>query len=571
MTMSFAVLTWRQPDAVHRACRIADSLKSAGLRELRRGRQHIVLLSSDAEIEDMSGCLVIGAIEGRYRPAPPLLEVGSTGRSELAARKLTTTAWGRYVALFEDGDDLGAMIDPSGAGIAYEVADDDLSVLCDRVTPPIMRSAGFSTRIDLDALRGCLVDPTTAIQAKLLHSVHRLVPGRLHSLLGRHSPITIWSPAMVAERRDEPERRLREGLDDALSGMAARRPLVQLSGGLDSSIVVGSLATISPMTQAVTAASSAGDVDETAYARSAAAHAGVPLVEKRSDEFPDYRSFCAAPQIAHPYLHGLDDLFANAVEGVGSDIGADRIVTGQGGDALFFHPPSPLVAVDRRRALGSGMASRSLPDDARRSGSTIWHHLIPAEMDRFRQARTPEHSMVPPWLVPAGPGARSIEKHPWTLDAANLPPGKRLHVMMLANSQIFHSERPDRGRLPLHHPLLSQPMMEAALSIPVWMLATGPLNRGLARRAFALRIPADIARRGSKGEATVLYGRAAVANLPFLQEHLIDGALARSGIVDRRRLEEMLTHDHLFYSLHNHSLILLASCEAWLRSWQQTC
>lgn len=568
MTPGFAVVTSRRPADVARASRITEVLKDSGLREIHRSARQTVLASTSQRYDAITpGVLAFGEINWRCSATRRDLANAGIGTSEQAAVLLATKAWGRYVALFDDGDELAVMADPSGAGIAYDIADDGVSLLCDRVTPALVRIAGVSGAIDLEALRGCLTDPTTAIQAKLLQGVQRLIPGRLHPLLGRRA-VTVWSPAMVTERRDDPEHRLRNGLDQALSHMSGSRPLVQLSGGLDSSIVLGSLAAVAQRTHAVTATSSAGDVEETHYARSAASHVGVPLIEKPSDAFPDFRSFCQVAQIAHPYLHGLDDLFARGVAEAGSEVGADRVVTGQGGDALFFHPPSPLVAVDRRRSLGSLAASRSLVDDARRSGTTIWHHLIPAELDRFRPAHPPVHAMVPPWIVRGDPSSAKPARHPWITDAEELSPGKRLHVMMLANSQLFHSERPDPGVMPLHHPLLSQPMMETALSIPVWMLASGPLNRGLARRAFASRIPADVAVRASKGEATVLYGRAALANLPFLREFLLGGSLSCSGIVDAARLEEMLTPDLLFHSLHNHSLMLLASCEAWLKAWK---
>ncbi|RZL22318.1 MAG: hypothetical protein EOP64_08405 [Sphingomonas sp.] len=495
MNTRFVVVTTRRDHAVERACRIADHLKSHGLQEVRRSSRQIFLASPGASFEAFGPAITIfGTLYGRCTPPQGGPAHANGGTTERLARRLTNSSWGRYVAFFETDDDLGVMADPSGSGIGYEVADEEVSLLCDRVDPSLLRAAGLTGRVELNALHGCLIDPTTAIQAKFLRGVERLAPGRLHSLLGRHAPIAIWSPATVAERRDDPEDRLRASLDQTLSGPGCIRPLVQLSSGLDSSIIVSSLAAIAPMTRAMTATSAAGDVEETPHARSAAAHAGVPLIEKRSDALPDYRSFFDAPQIAHPYLHGLDDLFANSVEDAGSDMGADAVVTGQGGDALFFNSPSPLVAVDRRRALGSWVARRSLVDDARRSGSTIWHHLIPAELDRFRQTQIPSHTMVPP--------------------------------------------------------------------------ASGSLNRGLARRAFASRIPVDVARRGSKGEATVLYGRAAVANLQFLRETLLGGVLASCGIVDEQRLEHLLTPDHLFYSLHNHSLILLASCEAWLRAWR---
>lgn len=569
MTTSFAVVTSRRPDGKARACGIADQLKSRGLHEVRRHGQHIYLALPGAPIETTApGTVIFGTLHRQAGTAGRLSEDGVGRTAEQAAQILTKTAWGRYVAFFETHADLWVMIDPSGAGIGYEVSDDAVSLVCDRIDPALLQSIGFACDVDLNALHGCLTDPTTAIQASVLRGVQRLVPGRLYSLLRQEPPVTIWSPAMIAEDRDDPDDRLRSSLDQTLSSLRCSRPLVQLSGGLDSSIILSSLAAIAPMTRAVTATSSAGDVEETPHARSVATHAGVPLIEKRSDAFPNYRSFFDAPQIAHPYLHGLDDLFADSVDEACVQTGADGVVTGQGGDALFFNSSSSVVAVDRRRSLGSRAAWQSLADDARRSRTSIWHHLAPAEIDRFKPAPLPSHTMIPPWVARDEQSWVPNDPHPWTTDAVGLPPGKRLHIMMLATAQLFHSERPAPSEIRLHHPLLSQPLMETALSIPVWMLASGHLNRGLARRAFAARIPTDVARRGSKGEATVLYGRAAVANLPFLREHLLGGALCSSGIVDALRLERMLTRDHLFYSPHNHSLILLASCEAWLRAWR---
>ncbi|MDQ0839216.1 asparagine synthase-related protein [Sphingomonas faeni] len=568
MTSTFAVLTLRRSEARERYSRLTAILLSMGLRQIGGSARHVVLVAPEAKCERFAaGTIVIGGLKGRHRRSSSTVDGGTGRAAERAARDLTGSAWGSYVALFDLDEDPAAMVDPSGAGTAYEIADDDLSLLCDHVTPSLVRLAGFDDTVDLDALWGCLFDPTTALQAKLLSAGQRLVPGRLHSLLGRRAPLTIWSPAMFPERRDDPEGRLRAALDVSLAGTGARRPLVQLSGGLDSSIVVGSLALLAPGTQAVTATSSAGDVEETQFARSAAAHAGVRLIEKPSPGYPDYRMFCDAPQIAHPYLHGLDDLFGLGVDEAAAKVGADLVVTGQGGDALFLNTASPVVAVDRRRSLGSRASWRSIVDDARRSRHTIWHHLLPAEMDRFRGARPPEYSMVPPWVAERTLSPRI--QHSWIDDAAGLPPGKRLHVAMLANSQVYHSERPSPGPTPLYHPLLSQPMLEAALSLPAWVLASGPINRGLARRAFAARLPPDVARRGSKGAATTLYGRAAVANLAFLREHLIGGALAGAGLIDAQKLDVTLTTDHLFHGQHNHSLILLASCEAWLRAWRR--
>lgn len=138
---------------------------------------------------------------------------------------------------------------------------------------------------------------------------------------------------------------------------------------------------------------------------------------------------------------------------------------------------------------------------------------------------------------------------------------------MLANSLVFHSGRAlDLGR-PLIHPLLSQPVVESALAIPTWRLATGRLDRGLARSIFADRLHPAVARRRSKGEAAAFYSRAATANLPYLRERLLDGALARAGIIDNAAMEKALTPEYLFHSLDYRALILHAACEAWLSAW----
>lgn len=138
---------------------------------------------------------------------------------------------------------------------------------------------------------------------------------------------------------------------------------------------------------------------------------------------------------------------------------------------------------------------------------------------------------------------------------------------MLANSLIFHSARPVDLGLPFFHPLLTQPVLEAALALPTWQLASGPIDRGFARRLFADRLHPDIAARRSKGEAAAFYSRTVVANLPYLRERLLDGALAKAGILDTDRLSRTLTAEHLFYSLDYRAIFLQASAEAWLSSW----
>ena len=75
--------------------------------------------------------------------------------------------------------------------------------------------------------------------------------------------------------------------------------------------------------------------------------------------------------------------------------------------------------------------------------------------------------------------------------------------------------------------MISQPLLELCLSLPTYLLTHGGQGRALAREAFADRIPAEIARRRSKGgvdeHATAVLQR----SLPLAREMLLEGQLIR--------------------------------------------
>src|SRR3546814_11360303 len=49
------------------------------------------------------------------------------------------------------------------------------------------------------------------------------------------------------------------------------------------------------------------------------------------------------------------------------------------------------------------------------------------------------------------------------------------------------------------HPLMSQPIVEACLSVPSWEACRGGIDRSFARRSFARDLPASVIERRVKG------------------------------------------------------------------------
>ena len=105
----------------------------------------------------------------------------------------------------------------------------------------------------------------------------------------------------------------------------------------------------------------------------------------------------------------------------------------------------------------------------------------------------------PPGLVPADMLAGLPD---WTLDPDGLPPGKFEQVSALLHMFLVRDPLAGFGGRHVLHPLISQPLIELCLRLPVWQLCLGGINRGLARAAFAGDLPDRVRLRTTKGEAT---------------------------------------------------------------------
>jgi len=93
----------------------------------------------------------------------------------------------------------------------------------------------------------------------------------------------------------------------------------------------------------------------------------------------------------------------------------------------------------------------------------------------------------------------------------------------------------------------------------------------LARQAFSEKIPAAIAARTAKGGVDAYWNDLVITNLKFLRPFLLDGHLEAAGLLDRRKMSDLLTEDQLIRAAQPLPAIL--SCmiaEGWLRTAAQS-
>ncbi|MFC3784637.1 asparagine synthase (glutamine-hydrolysing) [Sphingopyxis italica] len=369
--------------------------------------------------------------------------------------------------------------------------------------------------------------------------VNEIVPGEIVEFATGRRQVGSWSPW---DHSVQPPRRvaayeLRQ-LVGAVTGAWGRRfdrIQLELSGGLDSSIVATCLAGSGVQWRGMTLATSEPDGDERPYARAVTDRLGAELAERWRPAPGDPLAMPDRLRVRHGgfgLLAPSDAVFLETARAYG----ADAIFTGAGGDNVFGYITSTAPILDALRYAGPLAAWRAAGDLARMAHDNRWKALVFAA----RRVLTPP----PAWPIDAtllsqryaGP----MPAHPWTADAGRAAPGQRVYATSLFLTQSFVDAYDRALALPMIAPLLSQPLVEFGLGIASWQWGEGGRDRALARRAFGAELPREVLTRRSKGRILSIFLPAFVEHRERLRPFLLDGWMAGAGILDLDAMRGML-------------------------------
>jgi asparagine synthase (glutamine-hydrolysing) len=519
--------------------------------------------------------VAIGTLFPKQGPARAVTALGEAERAHLSRHgfpALLDAWWGGYVGVRSRDGRINILRDPSGALPCYR-AEQDGSKLFASDLALLQAASGRSFAVAWEALGRILYAAGLPTPETALAGICDLRAGDILTLDGAAEQTTIgWSPWAFADPRGEEgsattAERLRRVVEHCVAGWASlyQRPLLSLSGGLDSSIVAACLGGARPGAECLTLYTDDAAGDERAFAQQVCDAIDLPLSEHRYDLDTVDLSRPLGAHLPRPAGRVEAQPYEAAHRALARQIGADAFFTGNGGDNVFCYSQSAAALADRALHEGPGAgAFATLQDICRQTGAGPLR-VTRAAMRLARQPRGYRWKPNPRFLHPdfVASLADAPLTHPWLEAPGSALPGKTAHIAALVRAQLtLESDRSQM--LPVVNPLLSQPIMEACLAIPSWRWREGGRDRAMARAAFADRLPSVVVERRMKGTPDPFCGEIVQRKREELRARLLDGLLTHHGILDNGAIEETLRPGRPTTGEENVRLLELANVEAWL-------
>ena len=528
-----------------------------------------------------------------YRPWRHGLLIGvdhpvETGRSPpepATLQALLAERWGAYLALEVDEPrrQIRLMRDPSGrlecwrlqlsgVDIFFSHWDDVAAAACTRFT------------LNWDYIHYHLHNDWDQGAETACKEIEEVIRGQaVFYENGQSRTELLWRPDQIAEDSyatlEEARFGIRKAAELVVRGWASRyqRIGVNLSGGLDSAIVLGLLtkAANHPDIICINHGIEDAEGDEVRYARDAARFNNVKLDEV-TITIEDARS---TPSFSRRLFRPTMRMMSLGYDRVGTDFVTrhDRqaLFTGSGGDHVFFDNLGVLAACDYRRrhrrlADLPGLL-RTVHGLAQVSRDTVWRAALLVVLDQVgvgSRRNSIGGAYDARYLTEVGrrlPDHRRFE-HPWSrLARESAPPAKRGQMESFVDLQRHYYRYGFADAADETHPFMAQPMLEAGLRTPAYWFAANDRQRGLARTTFADVIPASIRDRRTKSYNSSHWRAVVAQKLPEFRSVLLDGYLVERGLVDRNVIDRELTASGLSGDGAFGMLITCLTTELWIR------
>jgi len=567
--------TTAAPQAAH-AVEATDRLNRLRMRQCLRTRHCTVHVSEQTPFIALHGQgLLIGHVFSRS--GEPLTQEGQFPRfqsSSQLCRYILENCWGAYLVVLPDPEHDGRITllrDPEGGMPCIHHLENGSGFIASDIELPLC-AGRYQKRIDWDSILHRLIHPDIKTARTGLAGIQELLPGTRLVVHGTRLTLhTAWSPwdFLTGKLRhasiEDAAEAVRTAIDMVVNAWARtdRSILLELSGGLDSSVVGAALLGSDARVFCCTLTTPVPGADERHYANQIAALLDAPIdVETMGLESTLHDSAPAAG-LPTPRVGMLQHITDTIMENARQRHGAASFFSGGGGDTVFCYLTSAAPAADAFQQMGLAGAFHTLRDLAGLHQCTIWKAGRLTLRKLMRPPGSPCNAMIE--FISPGLANCLLEHHPWCDMPDTASPGDRERVFALAATHVYRDSAPRGRQAHLRLPLLSQPVMEATLRVPSWMWIAGARNRAVARQAFADRLPPEILARRSKGSFIGFVGALYARHRSRLRDYLLDGCLHSQGLLDAPAVQRFIDSDLPPRDRTFGRLLDLYAVENWIR------
>jgi asparagine synthase (glutamine-hydrolysing) len=560
---------------------VAEANRRANLSVALATERYIVLVNTAATTLSLgkSRGLIIGTLFHRFGSSNQIANLDQPDMDRILDSQglfLIERYWGSYVALLPRADEVHLLRDPSGSLPCYSWQGTDLLAFASDAE--LMMAAGMPVSIDWQFLISHYFSAGLPSERTALLGLKEVMRGHSVPCLARDEEGKIlWNPWTYTDNpmrwpREEQVERLNRIVHASTKALCSpyKRPILCISGGLDSSIVGATLQASGIKFSGITVSTQDPDGDERHYARSACASFGVELdeawYEMRDVDFGRSTSAHLPRPVGRIHALAYDAALLRAA----ATRHADVIAMGNGGDNIFASSYSAAPIVDRLLSEGAGGGVFATIHDLCRLTGASMIEASAAAYRLWRHGGRAYHWRPDPLFLTSGAVEVATTLgyfHPWLEAPESALPGKSRHIASLLRIQQ-HLDGYERHSYPaLVNPLMSQPMLEFCLSIPTWDWIAGGRDRSVARQAFARHLPKEIVHRSSKSGPDAFCEAILTERRAEIRERLMDGHLARQGILDPAALEEVLFDHRPNIGVAHARIMAFLDAEAWIDHW----
>ena len=526
---------------------------------------------------------VVGTLFHRFGPSRPIDGFSASEAETIKSTKgqhLIDRYWGRYIAFIRDEGGSFVLRDPSGMLPCLYVRTGNAIIFASDASA-LVDAGSIKAEVDILGAASSLFRAGQPEERTALLNVRRLLPGmRLHvrglsiDQSVQWNPWNYVTPCVPCSPEGQTET-LRRVTQHCISSWAHHhgRPLLAVSGGLDSSIVAACLQQGGIDFTCATLSTRDPLGDERAHARSLAAYLKKPLVEANYSLDHIDLDTSSVNHLATPPGRLDAPAFDRAMVALAAEVGAQAIFTGNGGDNVFYMSRSARPLADRYAMEGISLGLlKTLHDICVLTGATvgqaIWHAIRAMRGARSGYGWQTDRSLLSNEIVERL--STSPPTHPWLTPPKGVRlAGKAAHIAMLLRMQYSLDAYVERDGLPVVHPLASQPIIETSLQIPTWRQCEKGRDRAAARQAFRNALPPAVIERRGKGSPQGFSYEIFHKFRAEIRERLLDGMLARERLIDRKAIERLMAPDYQGVGSEMTRLLTLVDTEAWLRHWSR--